>query len=1399
MLINKGWALGLATVLPFLAWGLQTLFGDVLQPAPWFFFYPAIFAASWIAGRTGGLIATGISIALADYFLISPIHSFQMANISDALGCLMFGVMGAVFAFTQGHAKTLLDEQKTVISRLRSAFERAPIGLAIVDASSGRMVEVNPRFSEMLGKATGDLISNAWRPRLDPDHEQVDGNSVADLKADDPSRSQMNRQLLKADGSSVWVNMTVSDLSTLENKARCHLYLIEDITERLAKEKACVDLQAQLTSSLSRGRLAVLFQQRLAGVVEADTDQRLIRINERFLRLLGYKKEELLGKTIQELSHASDWSSSLSKALSKLLTFNEPFELEVRFLRKDATPIWVNIWFDRLSDEFYELNGIVGLIVDVNERKLLLERYRHGKQQLMLSMEAGHLGAWRLDDKSDAFEATARFRKVYGLPNDVTLCLNTLLDLVHPDDRASFSEHHPWAMVKQKQRRSLEYRIIRPDGEERWIRSHARSSNEGQATTCDGLVSDITEQKLLGQQLEELCLLMAEGESVAHLGSWSFEIKTQKITWSAEEYRILGCDQGECVPNVGVLVQELIHPDDLERVTRELREALQNKIRFQLDFRIIRPDGSLRELRNIAHPYFDTAGQVFKYVGTTLDMTERNQLEKKLLETDLRLRLATEGGCIGTWYMCLQSDAIDMSSLCQEHMGLSGDGPFSYSQVLSFLHPEDRDRVNETLHASLREHLPYSIEYRTIRTDGSNAWIQANGRGVYDEKGEPQALMGITADITLRKTAELALYDYQNTLRKFIQDAPASLAMFDNEMRYIAASERWKTDFDIEEQYIQGESHYELFPETTDRWKRAHYRGLTGETVSAEEERFFRSNGEEQWLKWELLPWRHQTGDIGGILIYIEDITERKTTIANLLESERRFRSLFEHLPIAYQSLDIEGRWLDANQPMANLLGFDSPDELIGQNFVDYWDDSVKDLFSHKYKTFMEEREVNGPIFLRRKDGKLITIQIAGRAQRDHQNRFIRTHCILIDITTSYKMEQEILSLNETLEKKILIRTHELQDALGTKSQFLASMSHEIRNPLNIISLNSHIVALEPLSERQRKSLSSIQKAGRTLLSIVEEILDFSKLESGNIDLKCQDFSVKDLLDNVHDLLSAQAERKKIDLVIEAAPESHAIVIGDMHRLQQVMVNLGSNAIKFTNDGEVRLSAKLHAESQDAITLRFEVSDTGIGIDPEVMGTLFDPFTQAKSTIGGTGLGLSISQRLVGLMGSEIHVNSTPGIGSIFWFEVLLEKAICWIDNGRQLASEDEKILSGAHILIVDDDLENLDTLGFSLEAHGANVTLTQSGLLAIDILRESVNTIDIVLMDIQMPVMDGMTASEIIRDELNLKKLPIIAVSAGLLPSQQQRALACGINHLVRKPIKLNELIFVMSNYLRR
>jgi len=527
-----------------------------------------------------------------------------------------------------------------------------------------------------------------------------------------------------------------------------------------------------------------------------------------------------------------------------------------------------------------------------------------------------------------------------------------------------------------------------------------------------------------------------------------------------------------------------------------------------------------------------------------------------------------------------------------------------------------------------------------------------------------------------------------------------------------------------------------------------------------------------------------------GYLLIGTDNTARKLVEAEQKKLDQRLRdqqfytrSLIESNIDALMTTDPAGFITDVNKEMEELTGC-TRDELIGAPFKSHFTDpnsaevSIKLVLSEKKVTDYE-------LTVCARDGKQTVVSCNATTFYDRARTLQGVFVAARDITERKRVELELTQAKAIAES-----------ASRTKSDFLASMSHEIRTPMNAIIGIADLLAKTPLSDEQDKYVQVFRRAGDNLLNLINDILDLSKVEASQLELERTGFSITDLLEKVVEMVATRAQEKGLALLWEVDRDVAPALIGDPTRLRQVLLNLLGNAIKFTTTGEVSLRVTLDGDPSVPTALRFTITDSGIGIPGEKLGCVFERFTQADSSttrrFGGSGLGLTICKRLVELMGGRIWAESVPGEGSVFSFVAPFE---IWTEPSSGTATLDltvtESPLTPLRILLVEDNPDNCMIAVAYLEGTPYRVEIAENGSIACEMF--AAGQYDLVLMDRQMPIMDGLTATRTIRAwEIEHGRLPtpIIALTASALKSDRETCLAAGCTSFLTKPIKQEVLL---------
>ncbi|MEZ4887648.1 MAG: PAS domain S-box protein [Chitinophagales bacterium] len=514
-------------------------------------------------------------------------------------------------------------------------------------------------------------------------------------------------------------------------------------------------------------------------------------------------------------------------------------------------------------------------------------------------------------------------------------------------------------------------------------------------------------------------------------------------------------------------------------------------------------------------------------------------------------------------------------------------------------------------------------------------------------------------------------------------------------------------------------------------------------------------------------------------VIAIQNLTKRKEVQEQLVYSEIRYRNLFENSNDAIYVSAVSGEFVQINKAALELFGY-KHEEMVGKSALKLYANA------EDRKRFQEVMEAQGSVSnyevkLMRKDGTTLDCILSTTIRRNAKGENIGYQGIIRDVT-ELKRNEELQTAKELAER-----------SAGLKQRFLANMSHEIRTPMNAVIGMSNLLEsdADSFTPNQKKYLRGIRNASEHLLVIINDILDFSKIEAGKLEIEHVPFSLYEVLQNVSHTFKYKAEEKQIDLLLHMEDNLPDMLLGDPTRLMQILLNLVSNAIKFTDRGSVEIEVGALQEGASSVNLVFSVLDTGCGIPEERLETVFDSFSQISSDttrrFGGTGLGLTITKKLIEMQGGTLSVRSQVGEGSTFSFVLKYPKSEqerATVKSFSKAAFEEGKLPMLTILLAEDNELNQVvaeDTIKKWNE--DIIVDIFENGQLAVDALQQHPNRYDLVLMDVQMPKMNGLEATKYIRKELQLKNLPILAMTAYATTGEAERTIVAGMNDFISKP----------------
>jgi signal transduction histidine kinase/ActR/RegA family two-component response regulator len=618
---------------------------------------------------------------------------------------------------------------------------------------------------------------------------------------------------------------------------------------------------------------------------------------------------------------------------------------------------------------------------------------------------------------------------------------------------------------------------------------------------------------------------------------------------------------------------------------------------------------------------------------------------------------------------------------------------------------------------------------------------------------------------------------------------PASVVVTDRDLRVLGASPRWLIEMELEGE-IRGQALTDLAPGYFERWMRTFQRGLAGEAIKADRVASQLPGHPKRWSQAEVVPWRNAEGEVAGLIIASHDITHMVEALEETARSEQRLTLAMEIADIHVYEMDYVGRRLIKTGAESNFFTEEKTYEELFRDIYCTIDPRDRPATEAAWQRHVTEGVPYHPEYrVVRQDDREVWASGACRLINDDEGRPIRLIGALQNITERKAAERALLQAKE-----------EAETANRAKSTFLATMSHEIRTPLNGVLGMAQAMATDELIDLQRERLDVIRQSGETLLAILNDVLDLSKIEAGKLELEEAEFDVSDLARGAHAAFTAIANKKGLSFDLKVECEAQGLYCGDSTRVRQILYNLVSNALKFTEQGEVRVLV-----AYEAGALRLTVSDTGIGIPSERLASLFQKFEQADASTtrryGGTGLGLAICRELAQLMGGSISAASRDGCGTTF--DVTLPMAKLAERTGASVIPIDADLPERGEtrplrVLAAEDNTVNQLVLKTLLHQAGIEPLIVDNGARAVEAWARE--TWDVILMDIQMPEMDGPTAAGVIRTrELaeGRPRTPIIALTANAMAHQVAEYAACGMDGFVAKPIEISRLFEALQNAL--
>ena len=775
-------------------------------------------------------------------------------------------------------------------------------------------------------------------------------------------------------------------------------------------------------------------------------------------------------------------------------------------------------------------------------------------------------------------------------------------------------------------------------------------------------------------------------------------------------------------------------------------------------------------------PVFDSEGNYLSRISASVsDISEQKKYADALKQNELLLLEAQHISKTGNWWYDFKSNDSYWSASLFSILGTTSvpNGTNKYDYYIILVHPDDVESYKQYL-ANITTSPVKQHEHRLITPDGDLKFIKViTGDLLLDSDGNITRIHGIVQDVTETRLAEKAVKVGRNELVEAQTIAKIGNWNWDTSIKTIKWSDEIANTVEIGQQLAGEYSVIKLLLKYThqhDKFIVQHF--LKSISTINNYTCVFRIITDSGKIKYvsiivgKLI--KRDDGSIRKIVGTLQDITDRKQAEIDFKLSESKYKLVLETIKLAAISLNKDGIVTFCNHHLANLLGYDQS-QIVGKKWIDFIPPASKDTITEWLNNNSFKPQYVNPVICRSGEQRILSWQ--NTVVHDEYGLIKETTSIGEDITDQQKATEALIYAKEMAEK-----------SSEFKSEFLSIMSHEIRTPMNAVIGTTNLLLSEDPKPEQLEYLNILKFSGENLLAIINDILDYNKIEAGKLELNDMLFDIHLLAQKIRKSFSPKAIEKQLDIELTIDEEIPQFVLGDQMRLSQILNNLISNAVKFTHKGKITFRMDKESEDTTQVTIKFIIADTGIGIAEKNLKMIFDPFMQESQFInrhtGGTGLGLAITKRLIELHKSHIYVISELDKGTQFTFSIpymLPEK------EDLVPAADDTTMLNlyGMNILIVDDNKMNLFIASKFLRKWQANVDEALDGQIAVNMV--NAKNYDVIIMDLQMPVMDGFEASKIIK--ALFPDLPIIALTADAMPETYNKALAAGMTDYLTKP----------------
>ncbi|MFO0879051.1 MAG: PAS domain S-box protein [Gemmataceae bacterium] len=1338
--------------------------------------------------------------------------------------------LGAVVSMRDVTARRRLeDELRARQLQMETLIENSPDGVLLLDLDQQHLEFVNRNIERQFGADRETLLGMLpWElsPPTQPGGESsVEAGLRHVQEAERTGQVQFNWVHRNLRGEDFPCEIRLAHFP-LPGRRLLH-GVVTDITERVRAEKALRESEAQLRAmgdNLPKG--SVYRYQRWP-----DGRQRFLYFSKGLLSRLGLTQEEVLehASSLMSRVHPQD-IDRLEAANNRSLVTLQVFDEEFRLFTREGKIIWSHA---RSSPQAMPDGSVIwdGVNLDITERKRAEDEARSAAQQLREVLDNLLTYASLLSPDGVVLWVNRPPLEAGGLSLQ-EVCGKNFWD-------ASWWKHDP--KVQEQVRIAVE---LAANGIPSRFDTTARMRDAiydidfqvSAIRDASGIIRhllpvgmDITERKRAEKELKRSEERLRQAQTMAKIGNWELDLTTNHLYWSEEVYRIFEIDPERFGASYEAFL-DAIHPDDRTAVDTAYQCSLTERTPYHITHRLLLPGGGIKYVEEFCESDLAADGRPLRSRGSVQDVTHRVEIENDLRESERRFRLVIDQALDPLFIHDGELRFVEVNQVACDALGYTREEllaltvPDVVVDVESYPIQEQFSRLTTRPGQSWvvrGEHrrkdgttIPVEVRIGTVQLDRGTLWVGV-ARDITERVQAEQAIQALNADLERRvaeRTQELsrlvAILDASPDYIAIAKDPTVETLYANKSIRRLAEARGFDPDH-----LVVGIFHP---PESIRIVQEVGLPTALREGLWLGETEVLGPEGQRIPVSQLIQAHRNPDGGLAYLSTVMRDLTEQKKSDAALRESEERFRLIADTIHEAFwMASPGAGRIYYASSAYEKLWGrtcqslYDNPMSFAEVIHPEDREQVLNATVNHRGEPYDQEYR----LLLDNREQRWVRVRGYPYLGPDGQLQYVIGTAS--DITQRKQAEAALREQSDQLA----LANAELAKASRMKDEFLASMSHELRTPLNgVLALSEGMEegAYGPVNPEQAAALRDIETCGRHLLALINDILDLSKVEAGQIALTLEPTDVEGVCQAALRLVKEMAQKKRHHVSV-SLDAGIGLVLVDERRLKQVLVNLLSNAVKFTPQGG-EIGLELRADRERG-TLCFTVWDHGIGIRPEDMNLLFQPFRQIDSRLSreytGTGLGLALVRRLTELHGGGVSLESEPGQGSRFsitlpWQPVELappgaagEQSSLFVP-GPGLADEPARSMTTSPapggqplVLLAEDNLINTRIVRQALQAEGYRVDVAVNGLEAVERTREQ--RPQLVLMDIQMPVMDGLEAMRRIRADASIRDTPILAMTALAMPGDRERCLQAGANAYLAKPLVLKELRQVVRSLLAR